>query len=530
MLRRVDVVDPGAVTSYTNRNLEIFYTGLTRALLFPRRIDETDASGNIIHWSPYDPAGKIHPGPLVTDNGFWDTFRTVYPLLGLAYREELGIIVDGWLNAYREGGWLPSWASPGYRNCMVGTYADVVIADAIVKGIPGFDLETARLALRRDSFDEPPHHVGGAMGKEGLNLYINKGYVPSDAGGESVSRTLDFGFADFSVAEAFKYLASDESYLSSYAHKKDELLRDAAALETRSHRAVTSLYSPQHHLMLPKTAGGSVRTSFSPTEWGNGYTEGNAWHTSFPPYALDTLSELHGGPRYVIEKLHEMIATPSKFQVGSYGQEIHEMTEMRALAMGQYGHNNQPSHHILYLFAMLGESASTEKYVRQVMQRAYGPDYFAGDEDNGEMGAWFVLSALGVYSTVPGTPFYVLGSPIFKHVSISRGDGSLDIVALGTSQSTVHVSSVYLNGESIDRSRALVSDVDLREAGVLQFIMEDEADVPLNLQLDKNGRRTRLPDSMTLSVNDMQIQLLRQNNEIAALQSNLEREKQGMWM
>jgi putative alpha-1,2-mannosidase len=150
ILRRVDVVDAGVLSDASNRHLDIFYTGLYRALTFPRRTDEVDASGKTVHYSPYDPAGHVHDGPGVTDNGFWDTFRTVYPLLSLAYPDHLGAIVQGWLNAYKEGGWLPSWASPGYRNCMVGTFADVVVADAIVKNVPNFDLALAKDALLKD--------------------------------------------------------------------------------------------------------------------------------------------------------------------------------------------------------------------------------------------------------------------------------------------------------------------------------------------------------------------------------------------
>jgi len=206
----------------------------------------------VVHYSPYDPHGKVYPGPLVTDNGFWDTFRTVYPLLSLAYPDHLGVIIQGWLNAYKEGGeqidrstdewmtdlmhhiitiitttttilissstttsimitiigWLPSWASPGYRNCMVGTYADVVIADAIVKNITSFDWSTARDALLKDSFQQPPAYVGNAVGKLGLDEYSSQGFL-SGTDSEAVSRTIDYGFADFAVAQVSR---DDEEY------------------------------------------------------------------------------------------------------------------------------------------------------------------------------------------------------------------------------------------------------------------------------------------------------------------------------
>lgn len=446
LLKRADVVVAGELTGRISKYLTVFYSGLTRALLFPRRLDEIDEHGERIHYSPYDPSGGTHPGILVTDNGFWDTFRTVYPLLSLIYPDHLGDIVQGWLNAYKEGGWLPSWASPGYRNCMVGTFADVVVADAIVKNVKKIDLSLARDALMKDSFSAPPALSGGAAGKDGLDVYTRLGFIP-DSSGESVSRTLDFGFADFSTAKAFRKLAS----LPEFAHSASDLLSKASILESRAVKGPESLFDSLTGFMVPRDDGRKKSMNFNPITWGNGFTEGSSWHHSFPPYALETLVRLHGGQQKLLAKLREMLVSASGFNPGSYGQQIHEMTEFRAGAMGQYGHNNQPCHHILYLFALLGDRSSTETNVRQVMDRAYGTDFFAGDEDNGEQGAWFVLSALGLFVVAPGTPDYVLGSPIFKHVMIDRGSGGekLHIVALGTDESRVRVQNVYFSGSKV---------------------------------------------------------------------------------
>ena len=271
LLRRVDIVDPGELSEDMLKHLTIFYSGLVRALSFPRRLDEIDENNNVVHYSPYDPLGKVHPGILVTDNGFWDTFRTVYPMLSLLYPDHLGDIISGWLNAYKEGGWLPSWASPGYRNCMVGTYADVVVADALVKKVKGFDYNLAIEALRKDSFTDAPKFAGGAAGKEGLAEYNDRGYfvMPEQGKGvpESVSRTLDFGFADFAVAKALESVAKS-------VNNNQDLLRDAERLMKRSNRASTSLFSGLHGLMAPKSASGAVSMRFNPIEWGNGFTEG----------------------------------------------------------------------------------------------------------------------------------------------------------------------------------------------------------------------------------------------------------------
>jgi len=509
LLRRVDVVDAGPVSERSSRHLSVFYTGLARGLAFPRRLDEVDENGKIVHYSPYSSDGGVRDGILVTDNGFWDTYRTVYPMLSLLYPDHLGNIVQGWLNAYREGGWLPSWASPGYRNCMVGTFADVVVADAVVKQVPGFDHVTAYDALIKDSYSSPPPGTDGAVGKEGLNEYDRHGFLPSSPSGhDSVSRTLDYGFSDFAAAQAFEKLSGDATFRSKTSKTASEITSKAVFLKGRALKAHNSLYSKARGLMVPKDASGREKPGFNPLAWGFGYTEGNAWHHSFPPYQLDSLVKLHGGKENLRNKLLELIKIPSNFQAGSYGQEIHEMTEARAFAMGQYMHNNQPVHHILYMFAALGYSELTNKYVREVMERGYGYDFYAGDEDNGEQGAWYVLSALGLFGLVPGTPDYVTGSPIFPHVTIARSPGQatvaplyvgdntaihtgtvptfgetayspLHIIARGTDAKNVHVEGLILNNEPVTTHS--VSDEVLQKPGtVLRFVMEGEGYTPTN--------------------------------------------------
>ena len=287
-----------------------------------------------------------------------------------------------------------------------------------------------------------------------------------------MSRTLDFAFADWSTAQAFKKITS----LSTFAEKKIELNRAADELLKRSNRAVRALFNPAYGLMVPRDRSGGFSRTFMDIEWGNGYTEGNAWHHSFPPFAVDTLVELHNGKENLQKKLKRLISMPSNFMPGSYHMEIHEMKEGRAVAMGQYAHNNQPSHHLLYLFALVGDRVSTEENVRLILDRAYGRDFFAGDEDNGEQGAWYVLSALGLYSVAPGSPDYVFGSPLFRHVRVRRKirgeDKDLDIIAFGTDAETVHVSSTYFDRQEI-HGPTISNDL-LQRGGILQFIMEGE--------------------------------------------------------
>ena len=214
------------------------------------------------------------------------------------------------------------------------------------------------------------------MGKEGLNDYVQRGYLPSDFGGEVVSRTLDYGFADWSTARALLVLAdkADKEGTGGGA----EMRTQAKTLMSRATNAYTQLFDKGRGLMVPKNRNGEFSPSFNSIEWGNGYTEGNSWHHSFPPYAIvpsvdlssnlrggaeqpGGLVTLYGGAAALLARLHKLLKIPSNFRTGSYGQEIHEMTEARAVAMGQYGHNNQPSHHILYLFAVLGKAVEISR-------------------------------------------------------------------------------------------------------------------------------------------------------------------------
>jgi len=462
LLRRVDIVDPGPMTEQTFRRVGQFYTGLYRALLFPRRLDEIDASGKVVHYSPYDPAGGVHDGVLVTDTGFWDTFRTVFPLLTLVYPEEAGVIMAGWLNAFKEGGWLPEWSSPSYRSCMVGTYASVTIADAVLKGLPGIDHELAWKAMAKDAFE--PGGGKGQGGKANYKDYDTMGYIPWSKSTDAVSGTLDFAFSDFAVSVAAAQLGHQA---------------EADRLQKRAHKARSELFDSSSGLMRPKNNGMFKRDD--PSQWGAGFTEGSAWHHSFPPFDLQGLAKMHGSRSALASQIKAMLSQPGSFKPGSYRRTIHEMEEMRALGFGQYGHSNQPVHHILWLLLMLDEARPEcnatrftaesetsvncprligEAAIAQTLQRAYGVDFFAGDEDNGEMGAWFVLASLGLFEVAPGThQGYTLGSPLFRRVDIynsskirSAESGSASLSIRNRNAGTnlaVHISQVLVDGSGV---------------------------------------------------------------------------------
>lgn len=457
MLQRVDVVDAGPQVHETWHRLNVFYTSLYRALLFPRRLDENTPQG-VQHWSPYD--GRVHEGVGVTDNGFWDTFRTVYPLLTLAYPKELGELISGWLNAFRTGGWLPKWASPGYRVGMVGTYADVTIADAIVKDISGFDRSLAWEAIKKDAYSSPPDEKDTSKGKFGLRVYRNTGYIPIDRQiGESCSRTLDFAFADAASSEVAKRL--------DHKGESDDLRR----------RSETGLRALFHNGLMGRRMGSGGFKEEAAETWGDCFCEGSAWHHSFPPFNLEILIQLHGGKQQLLRKLHELFNTTSTLQAGSYKVVIHEMREMRMVGMGQYAHNDQPSHHLPYLFAQLGEPQTTARIVRRVMARCYSEEGFLGYEDNGEMGAWYVLSALGLYATALGvSENYVIGAvPLFPRIWLK--DLNVFIEAPQAAEKEPVAYRVFWDAELLDASSdSSIPYSKLRKGGTLRFTSSSETE------------------------------------------------------
>lgn len=440
LLSRVHVADAGPFTSTTHQRLGIFYTGLYRALLFPRRLDEDTPDGKY-HYSPFD--GKVHRGIGVADNGFWDTFRTVYPLLTLAYPRELGELLEGWVNAYRAGGWIPQWSSPGYRGSMCGVYGEVVLADAILKNISGFDQKTAWEALKKEAFNAFPNTMDTTRGRHGFAKYVKNGYASGTE--HSCSETLDLAHADAAVASVAARLGYNN---------------DAAALRERSLRALRHLYKPETHLMQEESG-----KNFDATAWGRCWAEGSSWQYSFPPFNMSALLSLHGGKDPILVKLKELFSVP-------YGKDgemfVHERHEMQILAMGQYAHNNQPVHHLPYLFSLLGDHNETARLVRKILSHAYTVDGYSGDEDNGEMGAWYVLSALGLYATAVGTSEdYVLGAvPLFPRVHLR----DLDLVIEAPSAAKASPPVVEVLWRSWPVNAPTISYAVLRQGGVLRFV------------------------------------------------------------
>lgn len=394
LLGRIDV-DP-----IDERQERTFYSCLYRALLFPRFCDEINPNGLTVHYSPYD--GHVHEGPLCADNGFWDTHRTLYPLLALAYPDVLRRMLEGWLNACIEAGWTPKWSNPGAHDCMIGTHFNAVVAEAIARGIKDWDVERAFQYLWKDATQPGPD---GRFGREDLQAYLKFGYVPADVSTSSVSRTLDYCYDDYCVCQVAEYLGESQK---------------AALLRGRP-RGYRHLFDASTGFMRPRLANGEWAGEFAEFAWGGAYVEGGPWQHAFHvPHDPFGLARLHGGAEALCRKLEKMLSLPPLFETGSYGREIHEMTEMARARFGQYAHSNQPVHNYLFLFALMGKTDRTEFWVRRVTEELYGPDYFPGDEDNGEMSAWYVLAVLGLFPCCPGSPELVRYTPLVHSAQIGE--------------------------------------------------------------------------------------------------------------
>lgn len=440
--------------------LRVFYTNMWKAMLFPRYLTEIDASGDEVHLSPY--TGKVESGKLVSDSGFWDAYRTVYPLQSIIFPDNMGTLVNGWVNAYTEAGWLPTWPSPGQRGSMVGTMGDVSIADAIVKSqlgfVSGFDVNKAYEMIRKDAYS--PRE--GLFGRTGLDDYISKGYVPYSHSDESVSMTLNDYVADAAIANAAKLLGHNEDYED---------------LTARSKR-FGEIFNNESLFFQPKDSFGNWVSGFDPLAWKDGFTESGPWQYRFyVPHDVEGLKELYKGQlcKFLDEEM--TTTTGEAFHVGGYGHAIHEETELQKMhfEFGYYAHNNQPVHHILWVAKKAGCDAVADNWLRRTMDHLYTMQGWSGDEDNGEMASWYVLSALGVYALEQAKDELVIGSPAVSHATVQLPNGKVLTVSTdGQSKENVYVQSVSwtpTGSASRPVEHNLMKYTDLMNGGELHFVL-----------------------------------------------------------
>ncbi len=448
------------VSGGTEEQYRTFYSCLYRSTLFPRKFYEINAEGKPVHYSPYN--GEILPGYMYTDTGFWDTFRSLFPLLNLVYPSVGAEIQAGLANAYRESGFLPEWASPGHRGCMVGNNSASVVADAILKGItPEEDIATLYEAMLAGR--SKVHSMVSSTGRWGHEYYNTLGYVPYDVDiPENVARTLEYAYDDWCIAQVAKLLGRAE---------------DVRILEEAS-RNYGNLFDPETKLMRGRNTDGTFQSPFSPYKWGDAYTEGNAWHYTWSVFHdIGGLSDLMGGKAEFGKMLDSVFVVPPIYDDSYYGVRIHEITEMQVANMGNYAHGNQPAQHIIYLYNYIGQPWKTQFWTREVMDRLYSakPDGYCGDEDNGQTSAWYVFSALGFYPVCPGTDEYVVGSPLFRKAVIHLENGeNIVIEAPGNSPENRYVNKMTVDGEVSEKT--FLKYDDLRNGAKVRFDMQKEPD------------------------------------------------------
>ncbi len=424
------------VAGGTTEQYRTFYSCLYRSTLFPRKFYEIDAAGNPVHYSPYN--GEVLPGYMYTDTGFWDTFRSLFPLLNLVYPSVNAEMQAGLANTYRESGFLPEWASPGHRGCMVGNNSASVVSDAILKGItPQEDIATLYEAMLAGR--EKVHPEVSSTGRLGHEYYDSLGYVPYDVGiNESAARTLEYAYDDWCIAQVAKMLGKGG---------------DAERLEKASQN-YKNLFDPETRLMRGRNADGTFQSPFSPYKWGDAFTEGNSWHYTWSVFHdPEGLAELMGGKTEFGKMLDSVFVVPPIYDDSYYGVRIHEITEMQVANMGNYAHGNQPAQHMIYLYNYVGQPHKAQYWVREVMDRLYSakPNGYCGDEDNGQTSAWYVFSALGFYPVCPASDEYAVGSPLFRKAVIHLENGNdITIEAPENSPANRYVRKMTLNNKELE--------------------------------------------------------------------------------
>ena len=449
LLNRV-LVDGGS-----EEDMKTFYSCMFRANLFSHKFYEEKEDGSPYYYSPYDE--KIHDGYMFTDNGFWDTFRSQFPLTNILHPTMQGQYMQALLDAQEQCGWLPSWSFPSETGGMVGNHSISLLTDAWVKGIRTFDPEKALKAYAHEAMNKGPW--GGANGRVRWKDYYQLGYIPYPESMGSTAQTLEYCYDDFCAYQLAK-MTGNKFYEEVFA---------------RQIYNYKNVYDPSVGFMRGRKLDGSW-ADFDAFEWGGPYCEGNAWHYNWSVFHdVQGLIDLTGGDERFVAKIDSVFALPGIVKYGTYGTKIHEMLEMELAKMGQYAQGNQPIQHMIYLYSYAGQPWKTQYWVRQVMDRLYNSSEngYPGDEDQGGMSSWYVLSALGIYSVCPGTDEYVLGSPKFRKATITMEDGKKFVIeAKGNSKDNVYIQNATLNGKRHTRNYIHYSDI--VNGGVLELQMGNQ--------------------------------------------------------
>jgi len=412
---------------------------------------------------------KIVDGKIYVNNGFWDTYRTAWPLYSMLYPEVTEELVDGFVQQARDGGWIARWSSPGYADLMTGTSSDVAFAEAYLAG--SLSTDTALEAYDAAVKNATVLPASNAVGRKGLGQSIFLGYTEATTH-ESASWGLEGYINDFGIAEMAKALSEDPN---TPAERVAQLKEEATYFEARAEHYV-EMYNPEAGTFTSRNADGSwtAGADFDKKAWGGAFTEASAWTFAFhAPHDVDGLAALYGGRQGLVDELHEFLTVREKADYSG----IHEAREARDVRLGMLGMSNQIAHHIPYVLAEAGDPSGAQELIRDIQDRLFvGSDIgqgYPGDEDNGEFSAWYVFSALGFYPLEVGSGNYTIGTPLFDSATLSMGGKDLVINAPGASAGKDYVAGVSINGQPISET---TFDGDLvRTGGTLDFTMSDTA-------------------------------------------------------
>ncbi|TKG94664.1 glycoside hydrolase family 92 protein [Puteibacter caeruleilacunae] len=428
------------VDNSNDDNKTIFYTAMYHSLLYPRIFSEYGC-----YYSAFD--DKIHTGVAYNDYSLWDTFRALHPLLMFIAPEHVSPMMQSLVNMYKEGGWLPKWPNPTYSNIMIGSHADAILADAYVKGFRDFDAQTAYEAMYKNAMTPPDGDEDKTWrdrapwssyeGRAGLTWYKQLGYVPVDKTSESVSRTLEFAYDDFCVAQMAKALEKREDYELFLSRSKN----------------YKNVFNPESGFMHPRRSDGTFTEKVS-DRTNRPFTEGSYWTYFFCAMQdIDGLVRTIGGKDIFLQKLNENFEK------------------------GHYRHDNEPGHHYPYLYNYIGQNHKTQELIDEILKTKYqnSPVGLCGNDDCGQMSAWYILSAMGFYSVTPGSDVYALGKPLFKHIELKtnfpgKGEKVFTIKAPKLSAKNRYVKSVSIDGRKLEKP--FLKHSDFVNAKVLEFEMD----------------------------------------------------------
>jgi len=456
-LGKIDVqMDPADDDNYRHQKMVTFYTALYHSLLFPAIFSDVDGKYRGLD----DAVHTAKDFAYRSDFSLWDTFRAEMPLLTLIDPVRSNDAVNTMINQYEQGGWMPTPQQFGnsYTNDMIGDHPVVVILDAWMKGIRNFDLQKAYEGVRKNAMETPPDNHR-SKGRRGLDSYLKYGYVPYDKIRESVSRTLEYAFNDWCVAQMAKAAGKMEDY---------ELFMKRAS-------NYKNIIDPSTGFARPKNSDGKWLSPFDPKFIGNGndrhYTEANAWqYTWFVPQDVQGLINLEGGREKFVARLDSLFTT---------GSDVHSTVSDVTGLIGQYAHGNEPGHHTIFLFDYAGAPWKTQEMARKVMDTLYssGPAGLCGNEDMGQMSAWYVLSAMGIYQVAPGQNVYQIGSPEFSKVTLhldkSFNNGKEFVIETkNNSKGNKFIQSATLNGKPLNNPWFDFSVI--ANGGTLVFTMGSE--------------------------------------------------------